>query len=124
VAVVPAFFTHKGLLLDLPGTVLVGVRADTTGAEARARTELLARRLKAVSDPTRLAILDALRRGSGTVTELAAAFALAQPTVSNHIRVLREAGLVSDERQGNRRRLVVRGEAADELVAGLRDVLA
>ena len=123
VAVIPAFFTHRGLLFDLPGLVVVGVRTDTTGVEARARTEHLARRLKAMADPTRLAILDALRRGPRTVTELASAFALAQPTVSNHVRVLREAGLVSDVRDGTRRNLVVRPDAADQLLAGLQGVL-
>ena len=122
-AVVPAFFTHRGLLFDLPGLVIAGVRTDTSGVEARARTEALARRLKAISDPTRLAILDALRQGPRTVTELAASFSLAQPTVSNHVRVLRDAGLVGDVRDGTRRPLVVRPEAADALVAGLTSVL-
>jgi DNA-binding transcriptional ArsR family regulator len=122
-AVVPAFFAHLGLLFDLPGLVLVGVRADITGVSARARTELLARRLKAISDPTRLAIVEALRGGPHTVTELAAAFALAQPTVSNHVRVLREAGLLSDVRQGTRRNLVVQADAAGDLLADLRGVL-
>jgi DNA-binding transcriptional ArsR family regulator len=122
-AVVPAFFTHQGLLFDLPGVVVLGVRTDTTGVQARARTQALARRLKAISDPTRLAILDALRTGPRTVTELAAAFTLAQPTVSNHVRVLREAGLVADERDGPRRHLVVQPEAANELLAGLQGVL-
>lgn len=123
VAVIPAFFTHRGLLFDLPGLVVVGVRTDTTGVEARARTEHLARRLKAMADPTRLAILDALCRGPRTVTELATAFALAQPTVSNHVRVMRQAGLVSDVRDGTRRNLVVRPHAAEQLLASLQDVL-
>ena len=35
IVVVPAYFTHKGLLVDLPGVVVVGVRTDTTGAHAR-----------------------------------------------------------------------------------------
>ena len=122
-AVVPAFFTHRGLLFDLPGLVIAGVRTDTSGVEARARTETLARRLKAISDPTRLAILDALRQGPRTVTELATSFSLAQPTVSNHVRILRDAGLLTDTRDGTRRNLVVRPEAADALVAGLTSVL-
>lgn len=124
IVVVPAFFTHKGLFVDLPGVVAIGVRTDPTGAEARARTESLARRLKAISDPTRLAMLDALRRRPGTVTELASSFALAQPTVSNHVKVLREAGLVVDERDGTRRTLTVRNESVEELLATLNDVLA
>jgi DNA-binding transcriptional ArsR family regulator len=124
VVVVPAFFTHKGLLVDLPGVVVVGVRTDTTGAHARARTEALARRLKAISDPTRLAILDALRSGPRTATEIAAAFSLAQPTVSNHVKLLRDAGLVSDERSGTRRNLVVQHDMVEELIRSLHDVLS
>ncbi len=123
VVVVPAFFTHRGLFVDLPGVVVIGVRADTTGAEARARTESLARRLKAISDPTRLAMVDTLRRGPRTVTELATAFSLAQPTVSNHVKVLREAGLVADERAGSRRTLTVQHPAVEELLATLQGVL-
>jgi DNA-binding transcriptional ArsR family regulator len=122
--VVPAFFTHKGLLVDLPGVVVVGVRTDTTGAQARARTEALARRLKAISDPTRLAMLDALRNGPLTVTEIAVAFALAQPTVSNHVKVLRDAGLVSDVRDGTRRHLIVEHREVEELLTNLHDVLS
>ncbi len=122
--VVPAFFTHKGLLVDLPGVVVIGVRADTTGAEARARTEALARRLKAISDPTRLAMLDALRNGPRTVSEIALAFGLAQPTVSNHVKVLRDAGLVTDVRDGSRRNLVVEHEQMEQLLANLRRVVS
>ncbi|HVC69599.1 MAG TPA: metalloregulator ArsR/SmtB family transcription factor [Acidimicrobiales bacterium] len=124
VVVVPAFYTHCGLLVDLPGVVVLGVRTDTTGAEARARTAVLARRLKAISDPTRLAMLDALRGGPRTATDLAAAFSLAQPTVSNHVKVLRDAGLVTDVRDGARRNLVVQQEVVGELLMSLQGVLS
>jgi DNA-binding transcriptional ArsR family regulator len=124
VVVVPAYFTHKGLLVDLPGVVVIGVRTDTTGADARARTEALARRLKAISDPTRLAILDALRDGPRTITEIAVAFTLAQPTVSNHVKILRDVGLVVDERQGTRRQLLVQHDVAEELMRDLNEVLS
>ncbi len=124
IVVVPAYFTHKGLLVDLPGVVVIGVRTDTTGAHARARTEALARRLKAVSDPTRLAILEALRSGPRSVTEIAAAFSLAQPTVSNHVKLLRDTGLVADERQGTRRNLIVQNDAVEELITNLHDALS
>jgi DNA-binding transcriptional ArsR family regulator len=122
-AVVPAFFTHRGLIVDLPGVVVVGVRTDNTGAQARARTEALAHRLKAISDPTRLAILDALRGGPRTVGDIATAFALAQPTVSNHVKILREAQLVTDRRDGTRRQLVVDHAELERLFSNLQDVL-
>ncbi|MDE3085198.1 MAG: winged helix-turn-helix transcriptional regulator [Acidobacteriota bacterium] len=122
--VVPAYYTHLVLFTDLPGMLVVGVRTDPTAADARARTEALAKSLRTVSDPTRLAILDALRAGPRTVGELASSFALAQPTVSNHVKLLRDAGLVADERRGRRRELVVRGDAVEDLLAGLQHVLA
>jgi DNA-binding transcriptional ArsR family regulator len=122
-AVVPAYFTHRGLLVDLPGVLVVGVPARLSGAEARARTELLARRLKTISDPTRLAILDTLTGGAATVTEIAAAFGLAQPTVSNHIKLLRDAGLITNARTGSRRDLIVDSDAVAELLDDLHTVL-
>jgi DNA-binding transcriptional ArsR family regulator len=124
IVIVPAYFTHIGLVVDLPGVVVVGVRTDTTGAHARARTQALARRLKAISDPTRLAILDALRSGPRTANEIATAFSLAQPTVSNHVKLLRDAGLITDARSGTRRNLVVQHDVVEELISNLHDVLS
>jgi DNA-binding transcriptional ArsR family regulator len=123
IAVVPAYFTHLGLTLDLPNVVLIGVRTDTSGAQARARTELLARRLKTISDPTRLAILDSLRSGPRTITDIAQAFGLAQPTVSNHVKLLRESGLVATDPSGSRRELRVQHDAVVELLDHLDQVL-
>ena len=124
VTIVPAFFTHKGLLLDLPGLVLVGTRADPSGPQARARTEGLARRLKTLADPTRLAIVDQLVAHPRTVSELARSFGIAQPTVSNHVKLLRDAGLVNDERIAGRRQLVVDRRTVAELLEHLQGVLA
>jgi DNA-binding transcriptional ArsR family regulator len=55
----------------------------------------------ALANPTRRAILDRLRRGEATVNELAEPFALSQPTISTHLRVLESAGLVRRGRQAN-----------------------
>jgi DNA-binding transcriptional ArsR family regulator len=49
----------------------------------------------ALADPTRRAILARLAAGEATVTELAEPFALAQPSVSKHLKVLETAGLIS-----------------------------
>lgn len=124
IAIVPAFFAHLGTLLDLPGTTLIGVRADGSGAQARARTEVLARRLRTVSDPTRLAMIEALRAAPRTVTELAELFGLAQPTVSNHVKVLREAGIVANGTGPDRRRLLLQPDVLVDLVEHLQGVLA
>lgn len=124
IAVVPAFFAHLGSLVDLPGTTLLGVRADGSGAQARARTELLARRLRTVSDPTRLAMIEVLRAGPRTVTELAELFGLAQPTVSNHVKVLRDAGIVANGTGPDRRRLLLQPDVLVDLIEHLQGVLA
>ena len=51
--------------------------------------------LTALAEPTRRRIVDALRRSEASVTDLVAALAMSQPAVSKHLRVLREAGVVS-----------------------------
>lgn len=62
----------------------------------------------ALADPTRRALLAKLAQGEATVTELAAPFQLAQPTISKHLRVLEAAGLIETGRdaQSRPRRLV------------------
>jgi DNA-binding transcriptional ArsR family regulator len=64
----------------------------------------------ALADPTRRAILARLARGEATVNELVAPFALSQPTISKHLKVLERAGLVSRGRAAQFR--PVRLEAA------------
>ncbi|HLN04911.1 MAG TPA: metalloregulator ArsR/SmtB family transcription factor [Acidimicrobiales bacterium] len=123
VTIVPSFFSGQGLLFDLPGGILVGVRAAATDPSARARTDLLARRLKALADPTRLAIIESLAAGPMTVGEIALSFDLAQPTVSNHVKVLREAGIVTGARRGTRLELVVRKDAGNELLDELKALM-
>ncbi len=55
---------------------------------------------KALSDPTRRAILDILKDGAKTAGEIVSHFAMTGATVSHHLSVLKEAGLVSDDRRG------------------------
>ena len=57
----------------------------------------------ALSDPTRRAILARLAQGEASVTELAAPFAMTQPAISKHLKVLERAGLVSRSRDAQRR---------------------
>jgi ArsR family transcriptional regulator len=59
-----------------------------------------ARLFHALSDETRLSILDRLRRGERCVCELTDALDAAQSRLSFHLRVLKEAGLVTDRREG------------------------
>jgi DNA-binding transcriptional ArsR family regulator len=57
----------------------------------------------ALADPTRRAILARLASGTATVNELAEPFAMTQPAVSKHLKVLERAGLISRDRDGQRR---------------------
>ena len=57
----------------------------------------------ALADPTRRAILTRLASGEATVTELAAPFAMSQPAISKHLKVLERAGLISRGREAQRR---------------------
>jgi DNA-binding transcriptional ArsR family regulator len=65
----------------------------------------------ALSDPTRRAILARLALGEATVSELAAPFALRQPTISKHLKVLEKAGLIEGGRDAQRRPRRLKPEA-------------
>ena len=63
--------------------------------------ELLAARFKALADPTRVAIINSLSAADEVcVCNLTEAFDLSQPTISHHLKILREAGLVESSRRG------------------------
>jgi DNA-binding transcriptional ArsR family regulator len=69
----------------------------TTNREATARV------LDALGDPTRRAVLELLREGARPVGEIARHLPVSRPAVSQHLRVLKEAGLVRDRQEGTRR---------------------
>ncbi len=71
----------------------------------------LDRTFNALSDPTRRAILVRLARGPASVGELAEPFAMSLPAISRHLKVLAEAALIHNQREGKRRRCQLRPEA-------------
>jgi len=80
----------------------------------------------ALADPTRRAILARLALGEATVMELAKPFEMTQPAISQHLKVLEEAGLIVQRVDGTRRprRLAKPGlEAMDQWLAMLRKAL-
>src|SRR5215207_7381399 len=87
----------------------------------RQQAERMAAIAKALGDPVRLQLLDVLRKHAGKVCvcELVPLFELSQPTVSHHLKVLREAGLVGSERRGLWAYYYVNPDAVEELSAGL-----
>ena len=80
----------------------------------------------ALADPTRRAILARLALGEATVTELAKPFEMTQPAISQHLKVLEDAGLIVQRVDGTKRprRLAKAGiEAMDQWLTMLRKAL-
>lgn len=75
--------------------------------------------LTALADPSRRAIFEALRDGPMAVGKLAQRFPISRPAVSQHLRVLKDAGLVVDDAVGTRRLYRIRPEGVAELRAYL-----
>ena len=83
IATIPACCTVDAPLLEEPARIA------------------FAERLKALADPTRIGIVNCLARSpEACVCNLTEAFGLSQPTISHHLRILREAGVVDVERRG------------------------
>ena len=93
------------------------VYPDTDRVEA----ERMAQVAKALGDPIRLQLVDVLRKHAGKVCvcELVPLFELSQPTVSHHLKVLRDAGIVASERRGLWAYYYVVPDAVAELSAWL-----
>ncbi len=81
----------------------------------------MAQLAKAIADPIRIQLLDVLRKHAGKVCvcELVPLFDVSQPTVSHHLKVLRDAGLVQSEKRGLWAYYYVLPGAIDELAAWL-----
>jgi DNA-binding transcriptional ArsR family regulator len=71
--------------------------------------------LGALADPSRRAIFEELGRGPSAVGDLAKRFPISRPAVSQHLKVLKEAGLVVDDAVGTRRVYRIRPEGVAEL---------
>lgn len=87
----------------------------------RTAAERIAEVAKALGDPIRLQLVDLLRKHAGKVCvcELTPLFEVGQPTISHHLKVLREAGLVDSERRGLWAYYYVRPESTEEISAWL-----
>jgi ArsR family transcriptional regulator len=88
----------------------------------RAHAQRLAAIAKALGDPIRLQLIDVLRSHAGKVCvcELVPLFDVSQPTLSHHLKKLREAGLVDSERQGLWAYYYVLPDQLDALATWLR----
>jgi ArsR family transcriptional regulator len=93
------------------------VYPDVEREQARRMAEIA----KALGDPVRIQLVDVLRKHAGKVCvcELVPLFDLSQPTISHHLKKLRDAGIVASERQGLWAYYYVLPGAVDELAAWL-----
>jgi ArsR family transcriptional regulator len=87
----------------------------------RPQAERMAAIAKALGDPIRLQLVDVLRKHAGKVCvcELTPLFDVGQPTVSHHLKVLRDAGIVDSERRGLWAYYYVIPDALEDLAAWL-----
>ena len=69
--------------------------------------------LRALADPTRRAVVERLAQSPAVVSELAAPFSMALPSLMQHLRVLEDAGVVTSEKQGRVRTVSLRPGALD-----------
>src|SRR3954468_23007785 len=78
---------------------------------------------EAIAQPTRREILRLLAGGERTAGDVVSPFSLSQPAISQHLKVLRETGLVNERRDGTRRLYSVRPEGMADLHGFLAEVL-
>jgi DNA-binding transcriptional ArsR family regulator len=78
---------------------------------------------EAIAQPKRREILRLLAAGELSAGEIASRFAVTQPAISQHLKVLKEAGLISERRDAQRRLFSVRAEGLADLHGFLADVL-
>ena len=121
----PGWYFGKIHVVELNGTVYIGrwvrpVDEDATRQQIAAK---VAGRLKVLADPTRLGILLWLARRPASVTEVAGHFNLSQPTISAHVQLLREAGLLEEKPLGRSAMLTASEQGLRSLFDGAEESL-
>ncbi len=80
--------------------------------------------MKALSDPKRLRIVDMLSQGELCANNIQSSFAVSQPTLSHDMRVLKEAGITSERRDGKNIFYTLNADALDGLLKSLEKVFS
>ena len=122
----PGWFFGDIHLVELDGEMYVGrgIRSRDDDAERRHVAKYVSSTLKAFADPTRLAILLWLTREPASVTEIARHFELSQPTVSAHVQLLRETGVLEERPAGRSSKLSATEETVRRVFAQVEEQLA
>jgi ArsR family transcriptional regulator, nickel/cobalt-responsive transcriptional repressor len=122
----PSYFAGTlGHVVDLPGaySIAVGTGVSPDAAAERGAAERVASGLKLLADPTRLLILTQLRQRPAAVGQIAKQVGVAQPTASVHVRQLREAGLLTQVRDGGITLYRTDGDRVDALLTQAHQAL-
>ena len=121
----PGWFFGDIHIEELDGWMYLGrgIRPQGADADRRHTAKYVSHTLKAFADPTRLAILMSLAHQPASVTEIARQFKLSQPTVSAHVQLLREAGVLEDKPAGRSSLLSVREQSVREVLGGVEEAL-
>jgi DNA-binding transcriptional ArsR family regulator len=121
----PGWFFGIVHVVEIDDTVLIGRRIRTSDPAAAQRkiAAHVASKLKSLADPTRLSILMWLASHPASVTEVARHFNVSQPTVSAHIQLLRDAGLIEEKASGRSSTLAVTERRLRDLLSGVEEAL-
>jgi DNA-binding transcriptional ArsR family regulator len=115
---------HGGIhFVELDGVVYLGRGMRYHEMSYRKIAAEVSSSIKALADPTRLAILLWLARRPASVTEVARHFELSQPTISAHVQVLREAGLLDEKPAGRSAMLSASEEGLRRLFSTAQEAL-
>lgn len=125
VVLTPGWFFGDIHVVELDGWMYLGrgIRPHSHDADLRHTANHVSKTMKAFADPTRLAILMWLAQGPASVTEISRQFKLSQPTVSAHVQLLREAGVIEERPSGRSSLLSVREESVREVLGGAEEAL-
>ncbi len=121
----PGWFFGDIHVVELDGWMYLGrgIQPHSHDADLRHTADHVSKTMKAFADPTRLAILMWLAQKPASVTEVSRQFKLSQPTVSAHVQLLREAGVIEDKPAGRSSLLSVREESVREVLGGAEEAL-
>jgi DNA-binding transcriptional ArsR family regulator len=103
IVVVPSWLGRKAFVVTFADRVMWAPAAPTRPAGPSEETRRRSRFFKALGDPTRLAIFETIAHRPRAVGELATELGVTQPTISNHVRILRDAGLLAQDKGEGRR---------------------
>ena len=120
----PGWFFGDIHVVEIDGSIYLGRGTRAGGDDDRRHVaEHVSKTLKAFADPTRLTILMWLACQPASVTDISRQLKLSQPTVSAHVQLLREAGVIEDRPVGRSSMLSVREQGVREVLGGAEEAL-